>query len=498
MHRHPPRDIAEKVARLQTGASPRVVDLFSGCGGMSLGFQHAGCTILAGIEKEDVRACTHALNFHPEAFKLHGKGRDITVEDPIKCVRELVGGEPRVDIIVGGPPCQAYARVGRAKLREVANKDNAHLEDERGQLHRAYIKWVEALGPVAVVMENVPDILDYGGENVAEVIASTLDRLGYEVRYTLLNAANYGVPQTRERWFLIAIHRAAKTTPVFPTPTHHFEVPVGYRGTRAHAARWGASPSSRPPHAVPLILADPTLPYAVSCSAALSDLPVISGEEKAALKRCTRDLGEHRSYATPATTAFQNLMRAWPGFETCEGVTAHVIRSLPRDYPIFQRMKQGDDYPAAYKVAVQLFEDKLKREPSPVTPDSPRWQELRAATVPPYDPDKFPNKWRKLERAFPSRTLMAHLSHDSYSHIHYDDRQSRTISVREAARLQSIPDGFQFFGAMNAAFGQIGNAVPALLASHVAMAVRESLCPVVKFAINDISPDSKVQTSASV
>ncbi len=86
--------------------------------------------------------------------------------------------------------------------------------------------------------------------------------------------------------------------------------------------------------------------------------------------------------------------------------------------------------------------------------------ERTAAMVPPYDPTKFPNKWRKLERDFPSRTLLAHLSHDTYSHIHYDSEQARTISVREAARLQSFPDGFEFCGAMNAAFGQIGNAVP--------------------------------------
>ena len=72
------------------------------------------------------------------------------------------------------------------------------------------------------------------------------------------------------------------------------------------------------------------------------------------------------------------------------------------------------------------------------------WREVKASIVPPYDPKKFPNKWRKLEPGKPSCTLTAHLSKDSYSHIHYDGEQARTISVREAARLQSFPDGFIF------------------------------------------------------
>ena len=94
--------------------------------------------------------------------------------------------------------------------------------------------------------------------------------------------------------------------------------------------------------------------------------------------------------------------------------------------------------------------------------------ELMQVIVPPYDPDKFPNKWRKIWPDKPVRTLMAHLGKDGYSHIHYDSSQARTISVREAARLQSFPDGFRFSGTMNPAFRQIGNAVPPLLAKSLA------------------------------
>ena len=106
---------------------------------------------------------------------------------------------------------------------------------------------------------------------------------------------------------------------------------------------------------------------------------------------------------------------------------------------------------------------------------SEAWVELRAACVPPYDPGKFPNKWWKLWKDRPVRTLMAHLGKDGYSHIHYDSAQRRTISVREAARLQSFPDGFLFRGTMNPAFRQIGNAVPPLLAKTLAKNIYDRL-----------------------
>ncbi len=99
------------------------------------------------------------------------------------------------------------------------------------------------------------------------------------------------------------------------------------------------------------------------------------------------------------------------------------------------------------------------------------WQCLVAVIVPPYDPCKFANKWRKMHADRPARTLMAHLGKDGYTHIHYDSEQTRTISIREAARLQSFPDGFLFDSAMNPAFRQIGNAVPPLLAYAIATEV---------------------------
>ena len=159
-------------------------------------------------------------------------------------------------------------------------------------------------------------------------------------------------------------------------------------------------------------------------------------------------------------------MREWTGFETYGALDGHVVRLTPRDFPIFQRLSHGAEYPKALEIAEQLFEAKLDAFASAgrrLEPHSVPYAQLRREMVPPYDPEKFPNKWWKLEPTAPSRTLTAHIGKDTYSHIHYDGRQKRTISVREAARLQSFPDGFRFAGTMNSAFSQIGNAVPPLL-----------------------------------
>jgi len=167
-------------------------------------------------------------------------------------------------------------------------------------------------------------------------------------------------------------------------------------------------------------------------------------------------------------------MRNWSGFEAADVLMDHVIRYLPRDYELFARMNPGDQYPEAWKHAHDMLEEnlaKLRNADSAVLPESAEYQKLLRQYVPPYDVNKFPNKWRKMWRDAPARTLMAHLGKDGYSHIHYDSEQARTISVREAARLQSFPDGFVFSGTMNPAFRQIGNAVPPLLARQVARSV---------------------------
>jgi DNA (cytosine-5)-methyltransferase 1 len=134
---------------------------------------------------------------------------------------------------------------------------------------------------------------------------------------------------------------------------------------------------------------------------------------------------------------------------------------------------RGDEYPAAHRVANRLFEEEARRRR--ISRGSTEWKRLHRAMVPPYDPGKFPNRWWKLHENGPARTLMAHIGKDTYSHIHYDSAQGRVISVREAARLQSFPDGFIFSGTMNPAFRQIGNAVPPVMGREIAKTILASL-----------------------
>ena len=281
----------------------------------------------------------------------------------------------------------------------------------------------------------------------------------------------------RERVFLIGLRAELADHVEFPLPTHSINLPSGYDGSRAVALKHlKANPLYSKGFWVPTPVNEDSgeLPPAVSAEDALKDLPAIDARAELAagrLRRGTRRFVSGVPYPTYADlTEYARLMREWPGFEAPPKITDHVIRYLPRDYALFSRMNPGDQYPEAYRHAQGVFEKELARRSkggTPLRPGSDEWEALRRELVPPYDPDKFPNKWRKLEPERPARTLMAHLGKDSYSHIHYDSDQARTISVREAARLQSFPDGFRFKSTMNPAFRQIGNAVPPLLACAI-------------------------------
>ncbi|MBK7928981.1 MAG: DNA cytosine methyltransferase [Bryobacterales bacterium] len=476
------------------------MDLFAGCGGITLGFATAGYELVASVESDAWAADSHGANFaavsRGKNREAHFKARDITAESPAAIFRDLgINGsvEDQVDVLVGGPPCQAFARVGRAKLRHEAQRrdeddaDVAFLVDGRVNLWRRYLHYVRKTRPLALLMENVPDILNHGGKNVAETVSQHLREEGYVVRYTLLNASWFGVPQTRERMFLIGVHEDLGTEVVFPSPTHHFLLPSGYEGTRATARKlihehnvhaefesshcWISDPS-----------ATDGLPPTTTSSEAFADLPPIYALDllkSGKLARGRKDPAEPVAYTSRvATTTWSRLMREWPQFTTGDHTTGHVIRYLPRDYKIFQLMDEGWQYPEVWRFVEakrqQLLERRWKSGESDDADGAEMQAFIRQWTLP-YDPDKFPNKWWKLYEDRPARTLMAHLGKDSYSHIHYDRTQARTISVREAARLQSFPDGFVLRGSMNPAFKQIGNAVPPLVAYAIAMAMRSMI-----------------------
>ena len=308
--------------------------------------------------------------------------------------------------------------------------------------------------------------------------------LGYACSYTLLNTAFYGVPQTRERMFLIAHRREVAPSVSFPKPTHWVDLPRGYENSRRVALKVLSSGGmfAAAHHYMNPPEAKNALRPAVTAEEAIDDLPEIDARalvRTGLLRRGARRFDSLMPYDEGrAVSEYARSMKSWSGFEAGDGIYDHVIRYLPRDYPLFARMKEGDQYPEAHRLALKMFDEKLSqlaRKGVCIKPASVEYEELKGSIVPPYDASKFPNKWRKIARDQPVRTIMAHLSKDGYSHIHYDNAQARTISVREAARLQSFPDGFVFAGAMNQSFQQIGNAVPPLMAKAIAAEIMKTI-----------------------
>jgi len=451
---------------------PTVIDLFSGAGGLSLGFQAAGCRVLAAIDVNEAAARTFAENF----ARLQGDAAPLVLsgdEGNLEVIDfQRIALKQHPDILIGGPPCQGFSWLGRAKLDSLSEEGFAG--DPRNALYRRFLDAADLWRPRAVVMENVPGMLSVNGKNVADEAAADLASRGYRVGYAVLNAVWFGVPQFRERLFFIGIKDDLLVNPTMPTPTHRAKLPAGY--IRPVVRSTLPLPFIR--HFELPVELDAATDPAITVSEALDDLPVLTDHLQGNGLQPRGDFRRPLKYRCPPHSRYAELMRSWPGLPAWGSINDHVIRRTPRDYETFRRMRPGDRYPAALAIARQRLKEELERlgsrgaAPEPGTLES---RELERRHVPPYPEDIFIDKWRKLIPEQPSWTLPAHLSKDAYSHIHHDSGQRRTISIREAARLQSFPDGFPFVGNMGSCFQQIGNAVPPLLAWAIGSTVLETL-----------------------
>lgn len=438
---------------------PKIIDLFSGCGGLALGFEKAGFEIAGGVELVPEACDTITANLcwrYGKDKATHICG-DIKELDP-----EMFADKFNEEgcIVIGGPPCQAYSLIGRAKLKSLG-EERINTNDARGYLYQEFLRFVLGLNARAVIMENVPEAINYGGKNIPETVCNVLEDNGYKAFWTILNSADYGVPQVRERAFVIAIKQDESTEIELPVPTNHSEDNL----ITGHQKMFEGLKNNAH-FRVPVNAPDNT-PGWITVGDALSDLPVLFPEASGTYKLFPMNLS--LPYRTEVQNDYQQLMRSWYG-KTTEVVSANCFRKTIRDFPIFARMKQGDNFVQASEIADQIFEENesIYRYPE----DSEGYNRLKKKIVPPYARDKFPDKWKKLDENKPSHTLVAHLSVDTYSHIH--PWEPRGISVREAARIQSFPDDFYFNCAMSPAFKQIGNAVPPLLSYGIAQKVFEA------------------------
>ncbi len=182
-----------------------VIDLFCGCGGMSWGLYKAGFQILAGIDYDDEVLRTFQVN-HNESLALKA---DLTQLDPQELMKKLNLKPGEVDCLIGGPPCQGFSKNVPAAYR--------FLKDPRNQLFHDFLRFVEALRPNVVIMENVAEIYAAYKGTIREEIIETLNQLGYAVDVHVLYAPDFGVPQRRRRCFFFASRTGI--SPDFPTPT---------------------------------------------------------------------------------------------------------------------------------------------------------------------------------------------------------------------------------------------------------------------------------------
>jgi DNA (cytosine-5)-methyltransferase 1 len=175
--------------------APTLIDLFSGAGGFSIGFERAGFKTILGLDIHRAAAETFMHNF-PEAGFILGDARRVSIELVLEATAGL-----RPDVITAGVPCQGFS----------LNNRKRHADDRRNYLFLEVIRFAEALRPKVLVIENVPGMASTrkGGTDLSFVheVASAIEELGYEVSFAKLNAADYGVPQTRERIFFVGVER---------------------------------------------------------------------------------------------------------------------------------------------------------------------------------------------------------------------------------------------------------------------------------------------------
>jgi DNA (cytosine-5)-methyltransferase 1 len=194
----------------------KLVDLFSGAGGLTCGLNMAGFKSILASEINPSYSKTFSLN-HPEAHVVTGDIRDVSQDDILR-LTNLKTGE--LDLIAGGPPCQGFS----------INAPVRTLDDQRNHLFMEYMRIVDVLRPKAVLIENVPGIVSLGKGTVVEAIYSQLKKMGYSVDHRILFAGHYGVPQMRFRTIFLALRDSNKIS--FPEPTHDATATANFSGAK--------------------------------------------------------------------------------------------------------------------------------------------------------------------------------------------------------------------------------------------------------------------------
>lgn len=405
------------------------IDLFAGAGGLSEGFTTTGFHPVSHVEMNKeacntlkTRACYYYLKNTGKLslYKDYLKGKitreelyslvpahitntvinhtmtEESMPDLFRRINQLMQEQKirKVDLVVGGPPCQAYSLVGRAV------KSDCMVNDPRNYLYKLYIKVLKEYHPYMFVFENVPGLLTANKGQYLQDMEQAFFEAGYEIEYKVLNSADFGVLQNRRRVILIGWEK----------------------GSNHYYPEFTAVKSK---HTVNDIF---------------DDLPSIQpGEE-----RCEYLKNKYSAYLSESGIRKKDDILTW-----------HIARpNIERDRAIYRKV-------------IEAWNNNKQRIKYTELPDELCTHKNRAA---------FLDRFKVVAADLPaSHTMMAHISKDGHYFIHPDIKQARSISVREAARIQSFPDDFYFEGARTAAFTQIGNAVPPLMAKGIASELKKQL-----------------------
>lgn len=417
-----------------------VVDLFAGAGGIAEGFRQEGFQVIAGNDSDPDACATFRFNF-PDAMVVHG---DVRVPSVRSHILERCRG---VDVVVGGPPCQAFSQM-RNHVRLI--------DDPRNALYKEFVHIVGELLPAAFLMENVTGIDQMG---FREQIANDLALGGeYEVLPQVIDAADVGVPQTRKRLIFIGVRRGRQVSPPLVGQSSATRMLALCRVERRGKARYSVAPFGDL-FAAPSLdaLADPEDTSIVSASQALSDL--------ADLPPGLRSDSLHYESLPAPQSAYQRYVRSGAG-EQLFNVQVPRIR---KDTTLRLRAVPpgGNHRDLPERLLIRNLSDE-------------RWG-------PENGTGRLSRRhyyaYRRLHPDIWSWTL------NTKADCVYHYTGARSLSVREFARLHSFPDRFVFTtdprigslpgrhdgGAAHSRYRQVGNAVPPLLARACASAIRKTL-----------------------
>jgi DNA (cytosine-5)-methyltransferase 1 len=391
----------------------KTIDLFSGCGGLTEGFESSGLFSTLGIVEWDKPSLSSLVNRLNTKWGYENANEMALLFD-MQRTDELLNGWSdvkfgknnglkkliknqggKVDIIVGGPPCQAYSIAGRIRDK------NGMKNDYRNFLFETYLKVVEEFKPKLFVFENVLGLLSAkpAEERIEVLIRNSFDKIGYTIIDDLKKAAfdvsDFGVPQCRKRLVIIGLNNSY------------------FKGDKQR------------------ILSD----FYENFLSKYKAPKMTVGEAIFDLPKMRIATDGKNSHEVIGNTFIKN----------------HIPRyHSERDIKIFK----------------ELAEDITRKERKYKTVN-----DLKKLYTETTGKSSTVHKYHVLDFNKPSNTIVAHLYKDGLRHIHPDPKQARSITAREAARLQSFPDDFEFLGSMGDQYKMIGNAVPPLFAKKIALAI---------------------------